>query len=79
MTMRKTKRDRLEKKGWKVGSADEFLDLSPEEIAYIDMQLESMPDIHDIDWRTLNWRQEVGPDTTGCVITQHLEAEADDV
>ena len=37
--MRKTKKDRLEKKGWKIGSVDEFLDLSPEESAYIEMKL----------------------------------------
>ncbi len=38
--MRKAKKTRLESKGWKVGSADTFLDLSPEESAYIDMKLE---------------------------------------
>ena len=37
--MRKAKKDRLEKKGWKIGSVDEFLDLSPEESAYIEMKL----------------------------------------
>jgi len=37
--MRKTKRDRLEKMGWKIGSADEFLDLTPEETAYIEVKL----------------------------------------
>lgn len=37
--MRKNKKERLEKKGWKVGSAEEFLDLSPEESAYIEMKL----------------------------------------
>jgi len=37
--MRKAKQDRLEKKGWKVGSVDEFLDLSPEESAYIELKL----------------------------------------
>jgi len=37
--VRSTKRDRLEKKGWKVGSAEEFLELSPEEAAYIEMKL----------------------------------------
>jgi predicted XRE-type DNA-binding protein len=37
--MRKTKKDRLEKKGWTVGSAEEFLDLSPEEAAYIELKL----------------------------------------
>ncbi len=38
--MRKAKTKRLESKGWKLGSTDEFLDLSPEESAYIDMKLE---------------------------------------
>jgi len=37
--MRKDKRERLEAKGWKVGSVDEFLELSPEEAAYIEMKL----------------------------------------
>jgi len=37
--MRKAKMDRLEKKGWKVGSVEEFLDLSPEEVAYIELKL----------------------------------------
>ena len=38
--MRKAKQKRLEAKGWNVGNADEFLDLSPEESAYIEMKLE---------------------------------------
>lgn len=38
--MREVKRKRLESKGWKVGSARDFLNLSPEESAYIDMKLE---------------------------------------
>jgi hypothetical protein len=37
--MRKEKRERLEAKGWKVGSVEEFLELSPEEAAYIEMKL----------------------------------------
>ena len=37
--MRKAKQDRLEKMGWKAGSVDEFLDLSPEESAYIEVKL----------------------------------------
>ncbi len=37
--MLKAKRERLEKKGWKVGSAEEFLGLNPEEAAYIDLKL----------------------------------------
>ena len=37
--MRKTKKSRLEKKGWKVGTVGEFLDLTPEEEAYIELKL----------------------------------------
>jgi len=37
--MRKDKQKRLEEKGWRVGSADEFLELSSEESAYIDLKL----------------------------------------
>ena len=37
--MRETKRKRLEAKGWKVGTAREFLDLSREEEAYIELRL----------------------------------------
>jgi predicted transcriptional regulator len=39
MTMRKTKKERLEKKGWKVGTVKEFLDLTTEEAAYIELKL----------------------------------------
>ena len=37
--MHKAKKKRLEAKGWKVGSVEEFLDLSPEESAYIELKL----------------------------------------
>ncbi len=37
--MRDDKRRRLEAKGWKVGSAQEFLRLTDEEAAYIDLKL----------------------------------------
>ncbi len=37
--MRKSKKERLEKKGWKVGTVDEFLDLSSEEVSYIELKL----------------------------------------
>ena len=33
------KRQKLEKAGWQVGSADEFLELSPEEASYVEMKL----------------------------------------
>ncbi len=37
--MRKSKRDRLEAKGWRFGSAQEFLGLSNEESAYVELRL----------------------------------------
>ena len=37
--MNTTKRKKLESKGWKVGSVREFLSLSPEEAAYIELKL----------------------------------------
>ena len=39
MTMDERKRERLAKKGWKSGSAAEFLKLSAEESAYVEMKL----------------------------------------
>ncbi len=37
--MNKAKRKILEKKGWKVGTAEEFLELSPEESQCIERKL----------------------------------------
>jgi len=37
--MRESKRKKLAAKSWKTGSAKEFLGLSPEEEAYIDLRL----------------------------------------
>jgi DNA-binding XRE family transcriptional regulator len=37
--MKQSKRAKLESKGWKIGSAEEFLGLSAEESAYIEMKL----------------------------------------
>jgi len=37
--MEKAKKKRLEKKGWRIGSAAEFLDLTPEESRYIELKL----------------------------------------
>jgi predicted XRE-type DNA-binding protein len=37
--MDKEKKARLEAHGWKVGSAEDFLGLSPEEAAYIELRL----------------------------------------
>jgi DNA-binding XRE family transcriptional regulator len=33
------KKRRLERKGWKVGSAEEFLELTPQEVALIELRL----------------------------------------
>ena len=35
MTMQQAKRKKLESKGWKTGTVKEFLNLTPEEAAYI--------------------------------------------
>ena len=37
--MDQTKRKRLESKGWKVGTAQDFLALSNQEVAYIELKL----------------------------------------
>jgi ribosome-binding protein aMBF1 (putative translation factor) len=39
MTMRQSKRQKLESKGWKVGGTKDFLGLSDEEAAYIELRL----------------------------------------
>jgi DNA-binding XRE family transcriptional regulator len=43
--MDKTKKQSLEKKGWKVGTATDFLGLSPEEEKYIEMKLALSEDL----------------------------------
>src|SRR6059036_2374337 len=37
--MRRTKQERLEAKGWKFGTAQEFLGLSDEETTYVELRL----------------------------------------
>jgi ribosome-binding protein aMBF1 (putative translation factor) len=39
MTMNRSKKKRLEEKGWRFGTADDFLGLSPEESAFVDLKL----------------------------------------
>ncbi len=39
MTMRKTKQAALESQGWRVGSTAEFLELTPEEAAVVELKL----------------------------------------
>ena len=45
--MNSTKRKSLEAKGWKVGSVQEFLDLSPEEVSYIEIKLALSKNLQD--------------------------------
>ena len=37
--MKKSKKERLEKAGWKVGTTKDFLELTDEEVAFIEMKL----------------------------------------
>ena len=37
--MEAKKRQRLEAHGWKIGSADDFLELTPDESAYVDLRI----------------------------------------
>lgn len=37
--MKKSKKEKLENSGWKIGSVQEFLELSNEEVAFIEMKL----------------------------------------
>lgn len=37
--MHTNKRNKLETRGWKIGDADDFLELTPEESAYIEIKL----------------------------------------
>ena len=52
--MKKAKRERLKAAGWKVGSAADFLQLSPNEVAFIEMKLALARDI-----RTRRLRQKL--------------------
>jgi ribosome-binding protein aMBF1 (putative translation factor) len=47
MKMRSAKKKRLESKGWKVGSVKEFLGLSAEEEAYIEIKLRLAEDLRN--------------------------------
>ena len=39
MTVSKSRREKLERKGWKFGTAEDFLELSADESAYIELKL----------------------------------------
>ena len=46
--MDKEKRARLEARGWKVGSTQEFLGLTPEETSYIELRLKLSDAVRDL-------------------------------
>jgi len=45
--MNNDKRKRIEAAGWKVGSVDEFLNLTPEESAIVDMKFNLAKALHE--------------------------------
>jgi predicted transcriptional regulator len=45
--MRESKKKRLAAKGWKIGSAAEFLNLSAEEAAYVELKLKLASDLRE--------------------------------
>jgi ribosome-binding protein aMBF1 (putative translation factor) len=46
--MDKKKKAKLEKAGWRVGSAEEFLDLTPEEAAYVELKLSLSSQLREV-------------------------------
>jgi len=46
--MDKEKKARLEAKGWRVGSAEEFLGMTPDESAYVDLRLKLSGAVRDL-------------------------------
>jgi len=46
--MEKEKKVRLEAKGWKVGSAAEFLGMTPDEAAYVELRLKLSDAVRDL-------------------------------
>jgi len=54
--MKAEKRKKLEKAGWKVGSTEDFLDLTPEEAAFVEIKLALARDLKRLRQRH-NWTQ----------------------
>lgn len=54
--MKKTKKDRLEAAGWRVGDAAEFLELSREEAAFVELKLALATYLRDVRVRN-SWTQ----------------------
>jgi predicted XRE-type DNA-binding protein len=45
--MRKARRERLEKRGWRLGTVEDFLGLSPAEAAYVELRLRLSETLRD--------------------------------
>ena len=46
--MDQNKKDRLERAGWRVGTPEEFLELSPEEAAFVELKLALARFLHEV-------------------------------
>ena len=51
MMMKQAKRKKLESRGWKVGTAAQFLELTPEEEAFIEMKMSLSRSLKDLRLR----------------------------
>jgi DNA-binding XRE family transcriptional regulator len=62
--MNKTKQEKLKDKGWKTGSVAEFLNLTPEESAYIELKI-ALADLLQAKRKTLDLTQTGFADQVG--------------
>ena len=75
--MNKTKKSRLESAGWKVGDATEFLELSAEEAAFVDLKLALALYLRDVRI-TKGWTQSRVADLLGSSQSRVAKMEAAD-
>ncbi|MGQ4808014.1 hypothetical protein NKDENANG_01381 [Candidatus Entotheonellaceae bacterium PAL068K] len=75
--MQTTKKERLEKAGWKVGSTQEFLGLSNEETALIEMKLALARNLKE-RWLAKNLTQQKWAQELGCSPSRVAKMEAAD-
>ncbi len=76
--MKKEKRARLEAAGWRVGDAADFLELTPEEAAYIDLKIALAWDLRERR-RAKRWTQTQLAKTIGSSQPRVALMEAADV
>ncbi len=56
--MKKSKKERLEKNGWKVGDIDEYLDLSKAEMDAVEKKAATTEKFDYVDWRKKSFEGE---------------------